>query len=66
MFARGWTLGVEYNYIDLGSDFYGGHAAFPSGLIPGRAFMEDHKFTINQVLGRLSYKFSWGEGPGSY
>jgi outer membrane immunogenic protein len=66
MFARGWILGVEYNYIDLGSDFYGGHAAFPSGLIPGRAFMEDHKLTINQVLGRLSYKFSWGEGPGSY
>jgi outer membrane immunogenic protein len=67
MFAPGWILGVEYNYIDLGTDFHGDFARSPTGATPDAfSFLEDHKLRINEVLGRLSYKFSWGGGSGSY
>jgi outer membrane immunogenic protein len=67
MFAPGWVLGVEYNFIDLGTDFHGGLATSTVGGVLPAEFNEDHKLRINEVLGRLSYKFDWGgAGVGRY
>ena len=50
-----WILGVEYNYVDLGDQRYGGAA--PT--------FADYKadITLSTVLARLSYKFGAGGNP---
>jgi outer membrane immunogenic protein len=63
MFAPGWIVGVEYNFVDLGRDL---HSGIGSGGTDVGFFSEDHRLTINEVLGRVSYKFGWGGGPGGY
>jgi outer membrane immunogenic protein len=67
--ANGWTvgagldyavwqnvvLGIEYDHIDLG---YGGYSApFSTGGLPWIVTSPSH-FTIDQVVGRLTYKFN--------
>jgi outer membrane immunogenic protein len=49
-----WILGVEYNYVDLGDQRYGGAPTFV-----------DYKadITLSTVLARLSYKFGAGGNP---
>ncbi|NJL08953.1 MAG: porin family protein [Methylacidiphilales bacterium] len=48
-----WILGLEYNYIDLGDQHYGG--------IAGLDYKDD--ITVSTVLARLSYKFGAGGNP---
>ncbi|BAR97936.1 structural elements [Blastochloris viridis] len=55
--APNWILGVEYNYVDLGDQRYGGAVA------TGIAADLKQDVTVSTVLGRLSYKFGAGGNP---
>ena len=55
MLGSSWILGVEYNYIDLGSKR---HSTTDSG---GTLFTVDADVTVQTFVARLSYKF--GGGP---
>ncbi|NJO54764.1 MAG: porin family protein [Bacteroidales bacterium] len=48
-----WILGLEYNYVDLGDQHYGG--------IDDLDYKAD--ITVSTVLARLSYKFGAGGNP---
>ncbi len=64
-FARNWTIGVEYNYLDLGSQSWSG-TTFEYGvdlLGPYSDSRFEHfsdKLTISTVTARLNYKFDSG------
>jgi outer membrane immunogenic protein len=54
---RNWILGVEYDFVDLGTQNYAGSGATSTGR--SRFFSEDTKLDYSEVLARLSYKFDW-------
>ena len=49
--TQNWILGVEYDYIDLGTDNYN-----VAGAAPGNYTFDVHP-KISQVVARLNYKF---------
>ncbi len=53
--SEGWMAGFEYNYIDLGSERYGGYSANGNGTPYGRGEY-DVELTSHSVLLRLSYR----------
>jgi outer membrane immunogenic protein len=58
MFAPNWIFGVEYNYIDLGSASFTEVAHNPAGVpVLPFTFVESNRLQINEVVGRISYKF---------
>jgi outer membrane immunogenic protein len=48
-------LGVEYDYLNLGTQNYAGFGTTTTG--GSRFFGEDVKLNYSEVLGRISYKF---------
>jgi outer membrane immunogenic protein len=63
--SQNWTVGAEYDYLDLGSRTWAGFTNFivmPGGI---SELIRD-KLTINAVLGRISYKFGGGPIVGKY
>ena len=54
-------FGVEYNYIDLGSDTYSSRNTGPAAanFLPANTDVKD-KTQIHAVVGRVSYRFNWG------
>jgi outer membrane immunogenic protein len=54
-FTPNWIFGVEYNYVDLGKEQYGGHSQLAGVNAAGPHYYVDLKFST--VLARLSYKF---------
>ena len=54
-FTPNWIFGVEYNYVDLGKEKYGGHMVSNGANVAGPEYFVDLKFST--VLARLSYKF---------
>jgi outer membrane immunogenic protein len=56
-FAQNWSVKVEYNYLDLGTEriLYTGNGALP-GAVP---FDEDIRQKIQVVKVGLNYKFDW-------
>jgi outer membrane immunogenic protein len=65
MFAPGWSVFGEYNYMDFGRKdirFVGGPAAAPF-FVPGApADLISTRLTVQQALVGVNYKFNWG-GP---
>jgi outer membrane immunogenic protein len=55
--TRNWVLGLEYDYVDLGTENYAGFGPTSTGI--SRFFSEDVKMNYSEVLGRVSYKFDW-------
>ena len=53
--APNWIIGVEYNYVDLGTEKYGGRLIQDGLPASGPEYKVDLKFST--VLARLSYKF---------
>jgi outer membrane immunogenic protein len=54
------VLGIEYDHFDLK---YGGSTSpFSNGGAP-LLITNTSRLTIDQVVGRLTYKFNWGGGP---
>ena len=53
-FTSNWIFGVEYNYVDLGTEQYGGIAT-QNGALAARG-QYDVGLTYHTVLARLSYK----------
>ena len=53
--SQSWIAGLEYNYVDLGSERYGGHTANGNGQ-PSGAGEYDVELTSHSVLLRLSYR----------
>jgi outer membrane immunogenic protein len=58
MIYNNWVLGIEGNYVDLGSDHIAGSAIDVLGRPGAGAFNEQVKFKFWDVVGRLTYK--WG------
>ena len=54
--SRNWIVGLEYNYIDLGSNTWAGACTGP-GLGCGGSELFSDKMTISTLLGRVSYKW---------
>ena len=54
-FTPNWIFGLEYNYVDLGQEKYGGHQLQNGVNAGGPEYFVDLKFST--VLARLSYKF---------
>jgi outer membrane immunogenic protein len=54
-FTPNWIVGLEYNYVDLGTEQYGGIATFVTGGVAARG-QYDASLTYHTVLARLSYK----------
>lgn len=52
---HGWIAGLEYNYVDLGSEHFGGLASNGLGL-PNERGEYDVALTMQSVLARLSYR----------
>jgi len=54
-------FGVEYNYIDLGSDTYSARNTGPAaaGFLPANTDVQDTT-RIHTIVGRVSYRFNWG------
>jgi outer membrane immunogenic protein len=54
-------FGVEYNYIDLGSETYSAPNTGPgaAGFFPANTGVDD-KTRIHTIVGRVSYRFDWG------
>jgi outer membrane immunogenic protein len=53
-FTPNWIFGLEYNYVDLGKEKYGGHMLLDGVNGPGPEYFVDLKFST--LLARLSYK----------
>ena len=54
--TRSWIAGLEYNYLDLGRENYGGWAVSPQG-VPLVSVGYNVGLSYSNVLARLSYKF---------
>jgi outer membrane immunogenic protein len=54
-FTRNWILGIEYDYVNFGTQNYAGYG-FDSGG-NSRFVSEDVNVNYSEILGRLSYKF---------
>lgn len=54
-FTPNWIFGLEYNYVDLGKEKYGGHILLNGANSAGPEYFVDLKFST--VLARFSYKF---------
>jgi outer membrane immunogenic protein len=50
-----WILGVEYDFIDLGTQNFAGIGVRTDGA--GRFFSENVQLNYSEILGRISYKF---------
>jgi outer membrane immunogenic protein len=55
--TQNWVLGLEYDYVDLGTRNYTGYGLTSTGK--SRFFSEDVKMNYSEVVGRVSYKFDW-------
>jgi outer membrane immunogenic protein len=55
--AGNWVLGLEYDYVDLGTKNYAGFGSTSTGR--SRFFSEDVNLNASEVLGRISYKIDW-------
>jgi outer membrane immunogenic protein len=65
MFAPGWSVFGEYNYMDFGRKnigFIGGPAAAPFFVAGAPSDVISTRLTIQQALVGVNYKFNWG-GP---
>jgi len=60
MFTPNIILGVEYNYIDLGTATYSARNTGPgaANFLPGNTDVRD-KTQIHTIAARVSYKFNW-------
>jgi outer membrane immunogenic protein len=54
-YARNWVFGIEWDFVDLGTQNFAGFGPETTGA--SRFFGEDVRLRYNEVLGRLSYKF---------
>jgi outer membrane immunogenic protein len=54
-------FGVEYNYIDLGSETYSARNTGPAAanFLPANTDVQD-KTQVHTIVGRVSYRFNWG------
>lgn len=62
-FARNWIIGVEYSYLDLGTESWSGTTVISNFLGPGTTTQAERysdKLTISTITARLSYKFDSG------
>jgi outer membrane immunogenic protein len=50
-----WVFGLEYDYLDFGTQNFAGWGVRTNGL--NRYFSENVKLNYSEVLGRVSYKF---------
>jgi outer membrane immunogenic protein len=60
MFAPGWSVFGEYNYMDFGRKNISFVTAIPGSANPGDVIST--RLTIQQALVGVNYKFNWG-GP---
>jgi outer membrane immunogenic protein len=60
-FARNWIIGIEYNYMDFGTESFAGNRISSQGAVVPFIERFDDKLTLQTVTARLSYKF--GGGP---
>lgn len=60
MIASGWSVFGEYNYMDFGRD----RVSFVTGpQAVGLPSVVDTRFTVQQALFGVNYKFNWAGGP---
>lgn len=62
--ARNWIIGIEYSYLDLGTETWSGTTIISNFLGPGTSTHRENysdKLTISTVTARLSYKFDSGK-----
>jgi outer membrane immunogenic protein len=54
-------FGVEYNYVDLGSEAYSARNTGPAAAVflPANTDVTD-KTQVHTIVGRVSYRFNWG------
>jgi outer membrane immunogenic protein len=55
--THNWIVGIEYDYVDLGTESYAGNGTTSTGA--SRFFSENVKLNYSEVLGRISYKLDW-------
>lgn len=56
-FASNWIVGVEYNYMDFGTQGFSGNRINGTGVVIPFVERFDDKLTMSTVTARLSYKF---------
>jgi outer membrane immunogenic protein len=56
-FTPNWIAGVEYDYVDFGTQNYAGVGVNNAGAF--RFVSENVRTNYSEVLGRISYKFDW-------
>jgi outer membrane immunogenic protein len=56
-FAQNWIIGVEYNYMDFGTQSFAGNRISSAGTVVTPAERFDDTLKISTVTARLSYKF---------
>ena len=54
-YASNWIAGLEYDYVDFGTQNFAGATSDNAGL--GRFVSENVRVKYSEVLGRISYKF---------
>jgi outer membrane immunogenic protein len=55
--ARGFSLGVEYNYVDLDTGSFTVRCPACPGGVGGGVHVVDGDVTVQSVTGRLNYRF---------